>query len=293
MPTQAPWPWWHQYTGPDDYRVRELLRAIWDLHAMYSSNEAPWVWRGQPNAAHDLTPGIHTRLGATLDESTVVDATQDLISTARTVGVDRHEGIRLPDMALLALLQHHGAATPLLDVSLDPLIAMYMATVSPNPEDDTKDGVVFAIKRPQRSTCQPMDSRPFEAVYASVPAATASIYRGPDVSDRLRIQRGHFLLGHVKTTGSFRTTIPVKIENPGDDLQRTWIWRRMNGRGERGLVRATTDVAVFRVAAGLKATLRRVLEDRSGLTTSFVYPTAWHQPHLDEFCRAHGRTSPL
>lgn len=38
---------------------------------------------------------------------------------------------RLPDLALLALLQHHRAATPLMDVTLDPIVGLYMSVVGP------------------------------------------------------------------------------------------------------------------------------------------------------------------
>jgi hypothetical protein len=55
------WAWWHQASGPDDYRIRELLRAIWDLHSIYGEDE-PWLWRGQANEQYNLTPGMHTRV---------------------------------------------------------------------------------------------------------------------------------------------------------------------------------------------------------------------------------------
>ena len=51
--------WWHQTDGPDDYRIRELLRG--DLHALWPAH---WLWRGQPNYTHDLTAGIRTREAA-------------------------------------------------------------------------------------------------------------------------------------------------------------------------------------------------------------------------------------
>src|SRR4051812_37493104 len=138
--------WWHQSSGPDSYRIRELLRGIWDLHAMYGADD-PWLWRGQANGEYGLEPSMHTRVRAhgTLDDATIEQFTERLVTAARRATLDRHEGATLPDMALLAVLQHHGAATPLLDVSLDPVVGLYMATVSPNPEDDDRDGALFAI----------------------------------------------------------------------------------------------------------------------------------------------------
>lgn len=190
-------------------------------------------------------------------------------------------------MALLALLQHHGAATPLLDVSLDPLVGLYMAVVSPTASDKTDDGVLFAIKKP-KNTIAAFDSRKFFHIYEALPKADVALYSAPDVSERLRIQRGHFLIGK-RSAKDERITIPLTLD-PRFPLTDSWIFKRMSQRGVQGPVpKATTDVAVFRIASQFKTAIRSWLEDRSGLTSDFVYPTAWHQPHLDSFARSHGR----
>lgn len=289
MPT---WPWWHQSTGPDEYRIRELLRAIWDLHAMYGTDQ-PWLWRGQPNHSFSLEPGIHTRIrrqATPLDDANVTTYTTGLIAAARDAKLDQHEGVTLPDLALLALLQHHGAATPLLDVTLDPIVGLYMAVVSPDLADDERDGLLFAIRRPADSIDE-FDSRSFADVYDDRKVRNSvALYSAPDVSERLRIQRGHFLLGPISNADA-RVTIPLAIE-PATPRANTWIWKRMNRRGATGPVPAvSSDVAVFRVTAKFKTELRFWLEARSGLTRDFIYPTAWHQPHLDRFATAHRRTA--
>jgi hypothetical protein len=284
------WAWWHQYTGPDNYRIRELLRAIWDLHSMFGADE-PWLWRGQANAAFALEPGLHTRISphTALTDDNVISYTANLITAARTARLDRHEATTLPDMALLALLQHHGAATPLLDVSLDPLVALYMAVVSLSRLDRKKDGALFAIKRPSNSVSA-FDSRAFATIYEELPADAAALFSAPDVSERLRIQRGHFLIGKYSTADP-RVAIPLTLD-PRTPVQSAWIWTRMNHRGETGAIPgATTDVAVFRVTANFKEQIQTWLEARSGLTRDFVYPTSWHQPHLDRFAASHGRTA--
>ena len=193
-------------------------------------------------------------------------------------------------MALLALLQHHGAATPLLDVTLDPIVGLYMAVVSPNASDDKADGVLFAIRRPD-TTIDDFDSRRFADVYQTrIDTNGVALYSAPDVSERLRIQRGHFLLGPVSFADS-RTTIPLTLD-PASRIQDSWITKRMRARGVRGPVPpAASDVAAFRVTAKFKSVIRNWLEARSGLTGDFVYPTAWHQPHLDRFAASHGRAA--
>lgn len=56
---------------------------------------------------------------------------------------------------------------------------------------------------------------------------------------------------------------------------------------------AQTDVVMFRVPAVRKAEVRNWLTDRAGLTQSVIYPTPWHKPFLEEFCRAYGRLRPI
>jgi FRG domain len=291
MGRTARWAWWHKGQGPDDYRIRELLRAIWDLHATYGLSA--WLWRGQNNMKYDVTPAIHTRLGRRLlDDTQVISCTEDLLVAARQAHLDVHEDTRLPDMALLAMLQHHGAATPLLDVSLDPLVALYMAIVSTDPADDSSDGILIAVKKPGLVLPAFLSSS-FADVYADLPDDSVALYTAPDVSERLRIQRGHFLIGRVATR--FRTSIPLTLEDPSrpGGLDKTWIYRLMARRGTTGKlpIIGATDTVVFRIAAKFKAPLRTWLEERSGLTPDFVLPTAWHRPHLDAFCASHGRTA--
>jgi len=253
---------------------------------MYGVDE-PWLWRGQANSAYRIEPALHTRVraNAVLDDDNVLEYTSGLLRAARRAALDSHEGTQLPDMALLGLLQHHGAATPLIDVSLDPLVGLYMATVSPNTEDDKRDGALFALRRPSERVSD-FDSRSFAEIYESI-GNHVVMYSAPDVSERLRIQRGHFLLGPVSTADA-RVTIPLTLDTrTGSE---TWLARRMDRRGAAGPPPgATSEVAVFRVTAKFKTAIRVWLEGRSGLTRDFVLPTSWHQPHLDRFAMAHGR----
>ncbi len=290
MARKADWPWWQQYTGSDEYRIRELLRAILDLNAYYGETTR-WMWRGQANSKFVLNPAIHTRIslsGQSPDDALVKSAAERLLAVARQAGLDSHEGTKLPDMALLAMLQHYGAATPLLDVSLDPLVGLYMAVVSKDGEQDGEDGVLFAIKRPDDLAAQPFDTRPFSDVYDGLRSDRAYFYAAPDVSERLKIQRGHFLLAVVSNADS-RVGLPLTVESGG--VAETWLAKRMAQRGISGKqVPSTTDIAAFRVPKQFKAALRTWLERRTDLTYDYVYPAAWHRPHLESFCRSHGRS---
>jgi FRG domain len=64
-----------------------------------------------------------------------------LLNEARLRGFDHHDGVKLCDLELLALLQHHGAATHLLDISKDVTIALWFASCA----DSEHTGVVVGF----------------------------------------------------------------------------------------------------------------------------------------------------
>ena len=100
-------------------------------------------------------------------------------------------------------------------------------------------------------------------------------------------------IGHgVNFNVASRITINVTTD-AGLLVGDTWISKRMNNRGVRGFSPATSDVAAFRITAGFKHQLRKWLEDRTGLTADFVYPTVWHQPHQETFAKSHGRLASI
>lgn len=295
------WESWSPPGGDREHRVRVLLRAVMALHSAWSGEI--WLWRGQSRVDYRLEPGMHSRVRTStelpLTEQNVQLETSQLIHVARANGLDRIEELQLPDLALLAHLQHHGAATPLLDVTVDPLVALWMvahASAEDLTYDDDRDGALFAIRRPedQARWLASLDSRPYlrEDGKDIVTALTDGVhwYRAPDISERLRIQRGSFLIGPLTARG--QVTFPLKWEPT--TRERGWLRKRIRRIGLPGQpAPATTDVVRFKVPAILKPDLRKWLNDRAGLTQSVIYPTPWHRPFLEEFCRGYGRARPI
>lgn len=207
---------------------------------------------------------MHTRVrntpSLTLTEAVVRTATQELIDNARARRLDRIEAMQLPDIALLAHLQHHGAATPLLDVTVDPLVALWMFAHAPNDptSGDELNGAVFAIRRPaqkQGRWLASLDSRPYwrPGVPTIADAVSTSVhwYGAPDISERLRIQPGSFLIGPV--AGAGQVTFPLTWEATEGGVG--WLGRRIGQLGQKGGRRevAATDIVRFRVAAASQA----------------------------------------
>lgn len=295
---ESEWERWAPNNSSPESEIRALLRGVMGLHSTFQ--DEIWLWRGQADSAHRLEPGMHTRVRNTptvkFDEANVRYAAQQLIKLARENDLDKMDGIRLPDLALLAHLQHHGAATPLLDVSVDPLVGLWMvANASGDAADalDDKPGLLFAIRRPDQARwLQPLDSRCYwsdqGADIATSIDAGLSWFRPPDVSERLRIQRGSFVLGPLTSTTA-PTTLPLIY-----CASKPWLKTRVAKIGKAGKPTPPgTDVVAFRFRAGLKRELRSWLANRAGLTQQVIYPTPWHRPFLDQFCQAYGRQRPI
>jgi len=122
------------------------------------------AFRGQCCASWSLEPGIIRKIKNTYEGigesgllfSLSVDNICALLEKARSnENIDGSDC----DLNILAILQHYGAATPLLDFTYDALVALYFAC-QPYYEEDQKetDGTVFCLNYPDqmRSTTSPM-----------------------------------------------------------------------------------------------------------------------------------------
>lgn len=294
---------WTPPSSNAEIAAREVLSAAMWLHSTFK--DEIWLWRGQADKRFGVEPGMHTRVlnapRAYWSEAVAADATRELLRTAREMGLDRVDDVTLPDLALLAGLQHHGAATPLIDVSTDPLIALWMIAFASAQEPDALDGqsgYLFGIRKPPPERwISPLDARAYVGPPNSISASLGDEmwwYEAPDVTERLRIQRGSFLLGPLYALDRrAETTLPLKI---GDSKPKelNWLQRRMANRGKpSNTTRSTSDLFAIVVTGATKQHLRRLLGDRSGLTVDAVYPTPWHRPFIVQFAQGYGRSRSL
>jgi hypothetical protein len=291
---------WRPSNQNAEQAAREIVSAALYLHSTFK--DEVWLWRGQANRSYGVEPGMHTRVrrsGRPAHDENVLKATRQLIGVARRARLDEKERFRLPDLALLAALQHHGAATPLLDVTTDPLIALWMVAFASAEEPTALDkthGRLFGILRPpEERWLEPLEARPFSAI-ADAGQGTYLWYRAPEITERLRTQRGSFILGGYNPTPSTASTSLYLDLGDGVDLVDglNYIQRRIAQRGNPGAVaRRRSEVFAIQIRASAKPHLRRLLAERSGLSIAEVYPTPWHQPFIETFSRGYGRTRAL
>lgn len=102
------------------------------------------IWRGQGDINWPIHSAAYRRLMTsrrTITESMMANYEEYLIESARHQGYGYIDGRKISDFELLARLQHHGAATRLIDFSRNMLVALWFACRS--QPDST--GILFGI----------------------------------------------------------------------------------------------------------------------------------------------------
>ena len=170
---------------PGNYAYRGQSKAEWPLHSAATRRltkslgdgafSAPWFSKVYIDYHHE----------------TLVDA-------ARTRGFGVEAGRDIPDLQLLAKLQHFGAATGLLDFTWSPLVALWFASREP----DT-DGKIFVVNTNDPIHVAKLSSDPesqtINDVFSQADNAPSLLYWEPmwsgDAVPRILRQRGVFIIG--------------------------------------------------------------------------------------------------
>lgn len=116
---------------PEPETINELL----DLATSPIEGEVRnvYMWRGQCDIGWTIDSGAFRRLKRTREavtEAVLARYEEDLLRRATHQGLRLHEGRTLSDFELLARLQHHGAATRLLDATRSIVVGLYFAAES-------------------------------------------------------------------------------------------------------------------------------------------------------------------
>lgn len=128
----------------------QLFRII--RHIALLEQSRTYAWRGQNDASWNLSSSLYRRLahsGGTVTEKKMRDAEVEILDEARRWGLGRDLGPSATDMHMLAVLQHHGVPTRLIDVTSNPMTALWFAVEEHKPDDNgdvrRSPGVLFAI----------------------------------------------------------------------------------------------------------------------------------------------------
>ncbi|OCH12134.1 FRG domain-containing protein [Aliivibrio sp. 1S128] len=139
-------------------------------------NDSSWVYRGQAVESWDLKPKMFREQFEQYDENHMLD----VWSRAAIKHLDKQPTSKLE---WLALAQHNGLPTRLLDWSYNPLVALYFCCSSHHDSD----GEVFALRSRHDSIENDLD--PFEV-------KNVDMYRASSFIERISSQQGLFTIHH-------------------------------------------------------------------------------------------------
>ncbi|MCJ8506090.1 FRG domain-containing protein [Kocuria flava] len=192
------------------------------------ANDRTYAWRGQNDSTYLFNSSLYRRLAAQGDDVTeevMRKEELEVLEEARRWGLGRDLGASATDLHLLAVLQHHGVPTRLIDVTSDPMTALWFATEEHRPDEKgnikRSPGVLFAVDVTQThwyetfqhsgaktyATAGDPIAGPYKQALKESQSSNGAFFRVfPALPDeRMKAQQG-FLLG---------STVPKKHNAPG------------------------------------------------------------------------------
>lgn len=187
------------------------------------SASANIAWRGHSSSSFDLISSMH-RLMPGASEQKLRSREMELLTAARDWGLGYGIGGWASDLQLLADLQHYGTATRLIDVSNNPMTALWFACQEPEPGANT-DGALIALNTagwlrfgrgmPPRSRAardDPVGWEFEEALASGQPFVVETLVQ----NDRLRAQEGYFVAGAVPAAVTANSPFASIEIHPGE-----------------------------------------------------------------------------
>jgi len=257
--------------------ARDVLTAVNGI-ALLGPDDGV-VWRGQGDIDWRLESKA-ARLGMTPDE--LVEHETAMIKEARRIGAEgaQHMG----DWEILAKMRHHGAATRLIDVTTDPMIALWFLCDDDADTDDgnvrDKTGLLLAL---QRNVFTPIKSPHERESYKRLTTKERArlIYSTPPIDPRIAAQRGLFVLhshpvddtvSEMSELGDF--SMPSRgnwKRKPIEQLEAMCGPKIPDERRGRTRTHFPEAIGVV-VPPVVKEVLLKMLEVNFGFTRSTIYP---------------------
>ncbi|MCW2581934.1 MAG: hypothetical protein JWQ53_724 [Klenkia sp.] len=271
--------WGHRVDSQD-----EAFRAITRIVSLSANRR--YVWRGCTISAFRLRSSLLRELivaeGEPLpNEQLVRQHEVAMLREAREWGLAVEMGPLASDLYLLAHLQHHGLPTRLLDVTYNPMTALWFACES----GEDQAGVVFAFDvtaLPTHDTIDPHQRQTYglqsdphawtlrRALRRSAARSEPFLVR-PTVPDpRMQAQEGLFLSGAVPTTAMAGGIdgLPLQLGSPPGKDKLGALFSEGNRRAGRP---ARLPFVALVIPARLKGTIRNHLTALNR-TRAVLYP---------------------
>lgn len=279
----------------------DLVKAIDGILDKAKAENRQFAWRGQVNAGWALHSSLYRRLkltcGSNPNELKFSAEEQEILANLHRWGLHNTQSRgRLSVLNQLAVLQHFGAPTRLIDVSFNAWVGVFFAVeqkwsnaVLSNELDDAR---LFAIDVTNKLINEQADRRDWEDAYSRPWTDKSRInskewttsflaWKPPSLDARISAQNGGFILGGVPSSTGPNNT---RFQFPRSaDFKEGWLPIDV-GRGACSLaLRAHKFSAItgampnsacytFRISAAAKQDIRRRLELMFGYKHSTIYP---------------------
>lgn len=282
------WKWkatqhWVQPTS-----AREVMAVMGSI-GVYSTGQR-FGWRGLSSADFALTSSLHRKVVG--DECDVRSAELEILREARDWGLGNYPTGRVDDLQLLSDLQHFGVPTRLIDMTSNPMTALWFAC-QPAPEGVAKSGLLLALNVtgwPRLSTVgtagglswEGMADPEGERLRERLADGRPFVLESGAPNARLRAQEGFFIAGPVPSEDPGREIRPgsgirLVTITPFESISVTWqrtdqstLSRRLLSPGPGG-PKILPFVAII-ISANLKAKLLKYLEGTYNRSARVLFP---------------------
>lgn len=245
------------------------------------------AWRGVPNAEYALHSSIYRRINALTGrvptEAAVVTLEEKILDQSRR----RWRYDNMTALELMAHIQHYGGPTRLLDVSLNPFVALWFAVEQKydhgGPVVDT-DGrlLIFDVTNRQIDLDDTWGGRqlPWKTTPNDWCTELPVIWRPPSYNERIPAQNSAFLIGGVPKMGPGGNMRYRKAPGdgtgaatwPADEVRQTTSVTLSMNTLDRRLRSDSKPTFTLRISAEAKKHIRNNLENRFGFNPSSMYP---------------------
>lgn len=206
---EAGWEWKATGWWVRPQNAREVMTMIGSI-GVYSTGQQ-FAWRGTSSADYNLMSSLHRHVGGG-SEARVRAAEVEMLQEARAWGLGTHPTGQVDDLQLLSDLQHYGIATRLIDVTSNPMTALWFACQDPTPRADSppvsKSGLLLALNVTgweKVSTVAPSGSLTYDQLEnpsggrlaAAIYTERPFVLESASPNARLRAQEGFFIAGRV------------------------------------------------------------------------------------------------
>lgn len=301
--SDAFWQPWEKVINSFD----DALQVVHDVFDGWSKKGRRFAWRGQVNAAWGLDSSLYRRLTWTKDaeatttkrrkgaptEAELQKEEEKILTEAHRWGLHTGERGRLSVLSQLAVLQHYGTPTRLIDITFNPLIGLWFAVEEQRENGESKsddDGRLFAIDVTHRLINEqeehrgwedklrrpwPRESQPEEHLEWTT---TAFAWKPARLDHRIAAQNGGFLLGGVPSSGDKAkpNQWPKAPSSPGnwkiDEVRRALsVSLHVNKIDSQGGKPPHNPVYTLRITGSKKAEIRKRLEHLYGYSHATIF----------------------